>query len=158
MTSASTAQPARSPLRPRGMTVLYDAGCPVCRQARRWVERHRQLMPVRFIEAGSDEARRRFPELDVSSTLTSVTVVTDEGAVLRGERAWIAVLWALARTRRLAIGLAHGRGRWRLRRVQGAAESIRRWSASEPAIARRGQPWPAPRPETGASTCVDCQR
>ncbi len=67
--STSTREaPSRAPLRPTGLTVLYDAQCPVCRKARRWTERHRQLVPIRFVAAGSDLARYRFPELDVGST------------------------------------------------------------------------------------------
>ncbi len=185
-TTSTTTATATAPLRPTGLTVLYDANCPVCRQARRWVERQRLLLPVRFVAAGSESARRGFPALDVGSTLTDVTAITDDGAVLRGERAWIAVLWAIAHTRRLAVALAHGHGRRRLRRARGAAESVRRWSASEPALARRATPrsmsrstspatsrstsppgspstsrsagWPAPRTERSAPPCTDRRR
>lgn len=118
-------------LRPTGMTVLYDARCPICRKARRWVERRRQLLPVRFIAAGSPLAASRFPDLDVASTLADVTVVTDDGAVLRGDRAWIAVLWAVARTRRLAIEIAHGRRTRTFRRIRGATEAMRQLASGQ---------------------------
>ena len=154
----SVVRPRRRP-RPTGLTVLYDADCSVCRRARRWVERQRQVVPVRFVPAGSLQAATRFPGLDVGRTLEEITVVTDEGDVVRGDDAWIAVLWALARTRRQAIGLAHGRGRWRLSTATTAADAIRRRSAgqsdhrpptSDPAA------WPPPT-RSGRSACATCE-
>lgn len=149
------------PLRPAELTVLYDAHCPICRRARRWVDAQRQLVPVRFVPAGSELARRRFPDLDVGSTLVDVTVITDEGAVLRGDRAWIAVLWAVARTRPTAVELAAGRGMRRFHGVKGATEAIRRLASSErdpgtPA----GDPcaWPPPAtPRRGDELCTSCR-
>lgn len=140
------AGPRAPRLRPTGMTVLYDDGCPVCRRARRWVERQRQILPVRFVAAGTPSARRRYPAIDEASTLTDVTVITNDGAVLRDEHAWIAVLWAVARTRPTAVRLAHGRRPWWFRSVKGAAEAIRRLSAGQADDGRR-QPeaaWPPP--------------
>lgn len=144
-------------LRPTGLTVLYDADCPVCRHARRWVERHRQLVPVRFVAAGSDSARQRFPGLDVGSTLEEITVVTDGGAVLRGDRAWTAVLWSVARTRTLAIKLANGRGSWRLRGAMSATDAIRRRAHRAPCPGRPDarQAWPPPSVTAGTG-CRDC--
>lgn len=158
-------QPGRSgpptatvPIRPRAITVLYDANCPMCRRARRWVERQRQLIPVNFVAAGSQRARHRFPELDVGSTLADITVVTDRGAVLRGDRAWITVLWAVARTRPTAVKLARGHGRRTFRSVRGATETVRRLSARQPdrrALAVDGpDAWPPP--STGASNDAPC--
>ncbi len=156
-------------LAPTGLTVLYDANCPVCRRARSWVERHRLLLPVRFVPAGSALARRRFPELDVGSTLADITVVTDQGAVLRGDHAWIAVLWAVATTRPFATRLAHGRGTRRLRSVKGATEAIRRLAAkqTDPGVNRADpQLWPPPQagapfgPRHGAmpgGACTNCR-
>lgn len=157
-----------APLQPAGMTVLYDAHCPVCRRARRWVERHRLLLPVRFVPAGSELARRRFPELDVGSTLVDVTVITDEGAVLRGDRAWVAVLWAVATTRPFAIRLTQGRGTRRFRSVKGATEAIRQFAGTQrdPGFGTVVNPadprtWPPPqmaRPTcTSDGTCAGCR-
>jgi predicted DCC family thiol-disulfide oxidoreductase YuxK len=155
-------------LRPTGLTVLYDAHCPVCRRARRWVERHRLLLPVRFVPAGSELARQRFPELDVGSTLADVTVITDQGAVLRGDRAWVAVLWSVAITRTFAIRLTQGRGTRRLRSVKGATEAIRRYAGTErdPGIDTTRNPadartWPPPHAagQVGADddVCAGCR-
>jgi len=89
-----------------GLTVLYDERCGVCRWARRWLGDQRQLVPLTFVPAGSDEAQRRFPALDHLRTLEDVTVVGDGGQVFAGDRAWIACLWALADYRELAVRLA----------------------------------------------------
>jgi len=166
MTERGTEHPPAA-IRPAGLTVLYDADCPVCRNARRWVERHRQLVPVRFVPAGSIAARRRFPGLDVGSTLESVTAITDEGAVLRGDQAWIAVLWSVARTRTLAIKLASGRSSWRLRGAMTAADAIRQRAHRQRCPGRTmrttattagptpAHGWPPPR-LAPARDCVGC--
>ncbi|MEK8107718.1 DCC1-like thiol-disulfide oxidoreductase family protein [Micromonospora sp. M12] len=52
-----------------GFTVLFDAACPLCRAARRWLSSRAQLVPLEFVPAGSAEARRRFPGLDHDATL-----------------------------------------------------------------------------------------
>lgn len=88
------------------LTVLYDARCGVCSWAQRWLAGQRQLVPLAFVPAGSDEARRRFPALDHQRTLSEVTVIGDGGQVFAGDRAWIACLWALADYRELAVQLA----------------------------------------------------
>lgn len=157
-TATRAGTPSRRP-RPTGMTVLYDADCSVCRRARRWVERQRQLVPVRFVAAGSARAASRFPGLDVGRTLDEVTVVTDEGAVIRGDDAWIAVLWAVARTRGHAIRLAHGRGRRWLSTATTAADAIRRRSAGQsdlPVATTDPEAWPPP--TSGArAACPTCE-
>uniref|UniRef100_UPI0038D3E06E thiol-disulfide oxidoreductase DCC family protein n=1 Tax=Streptomyces shenzhenensis TaxID=943815 RepID=UPI0038D3E06E len=78
-----------------GLTVLYDAECSLCTFLRDWLGRQPQLVPLDLVPAGSEEARRRFPDLDHSATLDEVTVVGDAGQVYRDTAAWIVVLWAL---------------------------------------------------------------
>ncbi|MDX2559806.1 DCC1-like thiol-disulfide oxidoreductase family protein [Streptomyces sp. TX20-6-3] len=78
------------------LTVLYDADCPLCVHLRHWLLRQRQLVPLDLVPAGSQEARRRFPELDHGATLREITVVGDRGQVYRETSAWIVCLWALA--------------------------------------------------------------
>jgi hypothetical protein len=87
--------------------------------------------------------------------MVDVTVVTDDGAVLRGDRAWIAVLWAVAATRSLSIDVAHGRRVRLFRRVKGATEAIRRLSARQP---DPGRPSPAAWPPPGSDdVCMNCR-
>ncbi len=80
----------------RVFTVLFDAACPLCRAARRWLSSRAQLVPLEFVPAGSAEARRRFPGLDHDATLRDLTVIADTGEVYAGDGAWFACLWALA--------------------------------------------------------------
>ena len=77
------------------VTVLYDAGCSLCRGARAWLERQPQRVPLRFVAAGSPEARERFFFLDPRQTLQELTVVADGGEVYVGAKAWVVCLWAL---------------------------------------------------------------
>ena len=113
-----------------GLTVLYDSQCPVCRRARQWVSGQATHLPIGFVAAGSDDARRLFPTLDHGATLRDITVVDDRGGVYRGERAWIMVLWAVVSTRGFALDVARGRKGRLFRGVVGAAETARRITAN----------------------------
>ena len=99
--------PAVRPTTPvHRLTVLYDAECSLCVHLRHWLMRQRQLVPLDLVPASSQEARRRFPDLDHASTLREITVIGDRGQVYRGASAWIVCLWALAEHRPRAHWLA----------------------------------------------------
>ena len=85
----------------RSLTVLYDARCGLCSNARRWLEGQPQIVPLELLAADSAEARRRFPSL-AETEPEELVVVTDEGDVYRGSHAWIVCLWALRDYRELA--------------------------------------------------------
>ena len=87
-------------------TVLYDAGCPICRAARGWLGNRAQLVPLEFVPAGSPEARLRFPGIDHAATLRDLTVIADSGEVYVADGAWLACLWALADYRGMAERLS----------------------------------------------------
>jgi predicted DCC family thiol-disulfide oxidoreductase YuxK len=89
-----------------GLTVLYDAGCPLCSRFRDWLARQALLVRLDLLPAGSAEARDRFPALDHARTLQVVTVVADDGRVYTAEHAWLMCLWATARHRALAERLS----------------------------------------------------
>jgi hypothetical protein len=93
-----------APAGPRisSFTVLYDAGCPICRAGHRWLRGRAQLVPLEFVPAGSAAARERFPGLDHDATLRDITVIGDDGSVYVGDGAWVACLWALADYRGMA--------------------------------------------------------
>lgn len=101
-------------------------------------------MALRFVAAGSGDAARRFPELDAARTLAEITVVTDTGAVLMGEKAWIAVLWAIAPTRRAALAIVAGRRRFAFHALKGATETMRRLSGAAGVGAIAGSALPPP--------------
>ena len=78
----------------RSLTVLYDARCGLCSNARRWLEGQPQIVPLELLPADSAEARRRYPTL-AETEPEELVVVSDEGDVYRGSHAWIVCLWAL---------------------------------------------------------------
>jgi predicted DCC family thiol-disulfide oxidoreductase YuxK len=88
------------------LTVLYDAGCPLCRTFGGWLGRQPLLVGLDLVPAGSVNARRLFPRLDHARTLEEVTVVSDAGEVWEGAHAWVMCLWATASHRALAESLA----------------------------------------------------
>ena len=87
------------------LTVLYDSGCPLCRQVRHWLEAQPAYCELRFLPAGSDAARRSYPGLDPAATLGELHVVDESGRAYRGAKAWIMCLYALRRYRGLALAL-----------------------------------------------------
>lgn len=103
---AATADRGAERVPVRGLTVLYDARCSLCVFLREWLGRQRQLVPLDFVAAGSEEARRRFPSLDHRATLEEITIVGDGGQVYRGSAAWVVCLWALREHRPLAHRLS----------------------------------------------------
>lgn len=111
----------------RGLTVLYDAQCGLCAFVREWLGRQRQLVPLWFVPAGSEEARWRFPSLDHRATLEEITVVGDGGQIYRGSAAWIVCLWALRRHRPLAHRLSTPSG---ARLARGAVLAAAKWRGS----------------------------
>jgi len=61
------------------LTVLYDAGCPLCSRFRDWLAVQPVLVSLDLVAACSTEARQRFPGLDHARTLAEITVVADDG-------------------------------------------------------------------------------
>ena len=103
------------------LTVLYDERCPLCRKLRAWLGRQATTVPIEFVAAASPEARRRFPTLNHSRTITVLTVVARNGAVYEGERAWLVCAWALPRWQPVA---EHFGSRLRLRFVRVASRTV----------------------------------
>jgi len=108
----------------RGLTVLYDGQCSLCTFLRDWLAKQRQLVPLRLVPAGSDEARARFPALDHRATLDEITVVGDGGQVYRCSAAWVVCLWALREHRPLAHRLSTPSG---ARLAKGAMLAAAKW-------------------------------
>jgi predicted DCC family thiol-disulfide oxidoreductase YuxK len=59
------------------------------------------------VEAGSEKAKRLFPELEQIATSEDLAVISDEGAVYLNDRAWIMVLYAMVEYRDWAARLTH---------------------------------------------------
>lgn len=109
------------------LTVLYDASCPLCRSARRWLGRQPARVTLDFEEAGSETARRLFPGLDHDATLRDITVVADTAAVYVGDAAWLICLWALDSYRATSLRLAQPGMRGAARQVVAMASATRAW-------------------------------
>ena len=88
------------------LTVLYDPDCGLCRRAHEWVAEQPKLIALNFVPCASDEARKQFPLLDHDLTKQDLTVIRYDGAVYFGPKAWLMVLWALARYRDWAYRLS----------------------------------------------------
>lgn len=88
------------------LIVLYDPLCGLCRRVHEWLEEQPKLVPLILVPVKSDEARRRFPNLDHEPTVNDLTVISDAGAVYYGSKAWLMVLWALCRYREWSYRLA----------------------------------------------------
>lgn len=88
------------------LTVLYDPSCGLCRRAHGWLAQEGKLVELVFVPCKSEEARRRFPQLDHDLTAKDLTVVGDQGEVYLGPKAWLMVLWALSQYREWSYRLA----------------------------------------------------
>jgi predicted DCC family thiol-disulfide oxidoreductase YuxK len=90
----------------RSLYVLYDSDCGLCRQLARWLALEPAWIPLYPVPAQSAWVASHFPSL-ASAAATELTVVSDDGAVWRGDRAWIMCLYALRQYRAWAAKLAH---------------------------------------------------
>ena len=89
----------------RALTILYDARCDLCCRIKVWLNQQPKYVDLAFLPAGSEEARYRFPQLDHDKTMTEMTVVSDNGLVYRGAKAWVVCLWALREYREWSLSL-----------------------------------------------------
>jgi predicted DCC family thiol-disulfide oxidoreductase YuxK len=97
--------------------ILYDNSCGLCSHLVVWMSRQPAACELRFVAAGSAEARGLFPELPVTSRPEELVVIDKDGAVYRGDDAYIMCLWALDAYRSVAIRLARPAFRPLARRV-----------------------------------------
>jgi predicted DCC family thiol-disulfide oxidoreductase YuxK len=106
---------------PLTLTVLYDERCPLCRRLKLWLSGQPTLTSIGFIAADSAEAHARFPSLDHDRSTRVLTVVTSDGAVYEGERAWLVCGWTLPAWQPIVEHFGAGVG---LRLVRIAARSV----------------------------------
>src|SRR5260221_2589799 len=88
------------------LTLLYALECGLCRRVHGWLADQPKLVELRMIPIKTDAARRRYPQLNHDLTAEDLTVISNEGAVYFGPKAWLMVLWALCRYREWAYRLA----------------------------------------------------
>jgi len=83
--------------------LIYDAECPVCRDATDWVRRNASAPDAfEFLPCRSVEARNRFPHIEEAACMQAVHLVLPDGTVLTGEQALPEVLRRLPGYRRAA--------------------------------------------------------
>jgi predicted DCC family thiol-disulfide oxidoreductase YuxK len=97
-------------MRVRKLLVLYDGECRICRFARAWLERQPQFTRLEFAPSQTGALGLGGPERPLE-----LIVVAPGGAVFRGPKAWLMILWALERYRAWATTLARP-GMWRYAR------------------------------------------
>ena len=133
--------------------VLYDTGCGLCSTIVQWMSGQPSSCEFRFVGAGSEEARRLFPQMRNPSRPEELVVISDDGSVYRGEAAYIMCLYALDAYRTLAMRLARPSFRPFARRVFAMLSSNRMRLSdflgfrSDEALARALVTNPAGRPE-----------
>jgi predicted DCC family thiol-disulfide oxidoreductase YuxK len=88
------------------LTLLYDPACGLCRRVQGWLVEQPKLIELRMIPIKTEAARLRFPKLNHELTSEDLTVVSDQGAVYFGPKAWLMVLWSLTRYRDWSYRLA----------------------------------------------------
>ena len=88
------------------LTVLYDAQCGFCVKCRWWLVAQPKFVAMEFFPGGTAGAAERFPGLFRADEPEELIVVSDEGGVYRGTRAWIMCLWALKEYREWAMRLS----------------------------------------------------
>ncbi|MBZ5658017.1 MAG: DUF393 domain-containing protein [Acidobacteriia bacterium] len=87
--------------------VLYDPKCELCCRLKDWLRVQPSWVRLEVIAAGSQTARKMFPELEQVAGQNDLAVINDEGAVYLNDRAWIMVLYALDEYRDWAARLTH---------------------------------------------------
>jgi hypothetical protein len=58
------------------------------------------------VACASDQARKKYPQLNHELTQKDLTVIDEDGAVYFGPKAWLMVLWSLARYREWSYRLS----------------------------------------------------
>lgn len=91
---------------PRFYWVLYDGECGLCRRARYWLSRQRQLIPLRFLHLQSPRLEDMFPGISAYRPSEELVLVSDTGEVYQGAAAWVTVLYTLDDLRGWAFALA----------------------------------------------------
>jgi predicted DCC family thiol-disulfide oxidoreductase YuxK len=77
---------------PDALLVLYDEQCALCRRCHQWLEGQATHVPLHFLPAGGDVARREFG--DVPWLGADLVVVDDHNNVWAGPAAFLMCLWA----------------------------------------------------------------
>lgn len=101
----------------RGISVLYDERCELCRRVARWLVAQPAYVRIDVWPMNDPATRARFPAVVERVAAGEFVVVDDRGGVYVDTDARILCLWALPRWRRPALRLARPGWRERARQV-----------------------------------------
>jgi predicted DCC family thiol-disulfide oxidoreductase YuxK len=87
--------------------VLYDSKCQLCERLKDWLLIQRSWLGLCMVPAGSEKAKRMFPQLEKIASANELVVISDEGQVYLNNNAWIMALYALNEYRDWACRLTH---------------------------------------------------
>jgi len=88
----------------RYLTVLYDPQCGLCVRLGQWMRAQPKWIALRLVP--SDLGRRLYPTVAARIDGEELVVVSDEGGVYVGDRAWLMCLYALKHYRSWAQRLS----------------------------------------------------
>jgi predicted DCC family thiol-disulfide oxidoreductase YuxK len=102
--SSSPAVPGKAS--PGMLAILYDGGCDMCRASMQAIESFDKSGAIEPIDLHDEQARARFPSLELKDLLEELHAVDEHGAVYTGARAineilrlqpglrgWLAYAW-----------------------------------------------------------------
>jgi len=67
--------------------LLYDGDCPICSSTISWIKDHAQQDSIEVLPCRSDEAKKRYPQIEELDCTQAMQLVLPEGVVLAGETA-----------------------------------------------------------------------
>ena len=85
------------PSTPTQLTVVYDGDCPLCVRCRHWLELQPTYVPLRFLAAQSEAARRAYGKLPWLGA--ELVVASESGEAWIGPSAFLVALWATRKYR-----------------------------------------------------------
>ena len=89
----------------RRLTLVSGPAWPLGTRVRGWIELQPKHVPIDFLAPGSAALLARFPGI-APAPEDELVAVSDDGAVWRGDKAWVMTLWAMRRWRPWALKLA----------------------------------------------------
>ncbi len=79
--------------------LIFDAECPVCRNAVEWIRVRAVPEAFEYLSCHSEDLSSRFPHIEKSACLAAMHLVLQDGSVLAGEQAVPEILLRLRRFR-----------------------------------------------------------
>jgi len=70
------------------VTVLFDAGCNLCRGSADRVKRFDTARRIEFLDLQDPSAKQRFPQVDREEAMRSMLAIDSNGSLFSGSDAW----------------------------------------------------------------------